>query len=223
MFCTMRRKWYTFRKTIWFGTMRFGMIWMLRDVFVFILRHGVIVYCIYIYTHSHAANNFFFISIIPSIQFRWMAIFDHYSLVCDGFLLLLNLKVRHSLFRRLPKTSQISRHICTKMYPPDVWMLFFRMIRIRTTCRITAGTVPAGLRKEPSGFPGAPLVDGSEWLVNYMLYSRYRIHKKTCYSWKILFYMTDESDDITHIYIYIFIYTVCMDIYIYSYIHILHV
>ncbi|CAK9054517.1 Hypothetical protein SCF082_LOCUS29583, partial [Durusdinium trenchii] len=29
------------------------------------------------------------------------------------------------------------------------------MIIAKTSCRITAGTVPTGLRKEPSGFPGA--------------------------------------------------------------------
>ena len=29
-----------------------------------------------------------------------------------------------------------------------------RAWRPRTTCRLSAGTVPTGLRKEPSGFPG---------------------------------------------------------------------
>ena len=37
-----------------------------------------------------------------------------------------------------------------------------RKILLRTTCRITAGTVPTGLRKEPSGFPGSTWTDMTE-------------------------------------------------------------
>lgn len=34
------------------------------------------------------------------------------------------------------------------------WATAHARSHVRTTCRITAGTVPTGLRKEPSGFPG---------------------------------------------------------------------
>lgn len=50
-FGTIRRAWYTFADHV-VGTMEFGMIWMLTDAFVFMLRHGLNMYS------SHSANIF---------------------------------------------------------------------------------------------------------------------------------------------------------------------
>lgn len=58
------------------------------------------------------------------------------------------------------------------------------MIIAKTTCRITAGTVPTGLRKEPSGFPGA-LMDllwyGFPWHVQ-QIYRECRRQSHIAYS-----------------------------------------
>lgn len=76
------------------GTMGFGMIWMLTDAFVFMLRHGLNMYS------SHSANIFEYptiaicfnqcpdgdISFLYSVcSTLWPATFKHYSLVRNQF------------------------------------------------------------------------------------------------------------------------------------------